>query len=139
MQLLVLVVKVLYCRFPILGNNRFDHTYFIKTECFHNFLFAKFMVYIRRYTVLKRLYTHWNCVCYCSIHIKSNDLKHYILSPLILRITLHGLPTASEFSGISFVTTLPAPITEPSPIVTPGRTITPPPSQQPFPIFIGNA
>lgn len=66
--------------------------------------------------------------------------NHALLnSILILRMTRHGFPTASEFSGISFVTTLPAPITEPSPMVTPGSTTTPPPSQQPFPIRIGKA
>ena len=41
----------------------------------------------------------------------------------ILFITLHGFPTAILFSGISFTTTEPAPITEPSPIVTPLRMI----------------
>lgn len=58
---------------------------------------------------------------------------------MISRITRHGLPAASELSGISFVTTLPAPITEPLPIDTPGSIITPPPIQQPLPIVIGSA
>jgi len=40
-----------------------------------------------------------------------------------VRITLHGLPTAKLFGGMSFVTTLPAPITLFAPIVTPGRMI----------------
>ena len=52
-------------------------------------------------------------------------------------ITLAGLPTATESSGISFTTTLPAPMMHRSPIVTPGHTMTPAPSQQSSPIVIG--
>ena len=37
-------------------------------------------------------------------------------------ITLAGLPTATESSGISFTTTLPAPMMLRSPMVTPGHT-----------------
>src|SRR5690554_7164136 len=37
---------------------------------------------------------------------------------------LQGLPTQIEYSGISLVTTLPAPMMEPSPIVIPGNMIT---------------
>ena len=47
--------------------------------------------------------------------------------------TLQGTPYATAFAGISFVTTLPAPMVVLSPIVTPGNTITPAPSQTPFP------
>ena len=54
-------------------------------------------------------------------------------------MTLQGLPTAMEFAGISFITTLPAPITQLSPIVTPGITHTFPPNQTLFPTFIGLA
>ena len=51
----------------------------------------------------------------------SHGIYHYnsILSlSVISLITLHGLPAARLWGGISLVTTLPAPITEPSPIVT---------------------
>ena len=58
---------------------------------------------------------------------------------VICRITLHGFPTARECGGISFVTTLPAPITQPSPIVTPPVTTTLLASQQLSPIVIGFA
>ena len=68
----------------------------------------------------------------------SDDLA-CLFSPLILLITLHGLPTATQFDGMLLVTTLPAAITVPSPIDTPGRLIAPPPIQQPSPIFTGNA
>ncbi|KAH9898930.1 hypothetical protein F4778DRAFT_177860 [Xylariomycetidae sp. FL2044] len=39
--------------------------------------------------------------------------------------------------GMSFVTTLPAPMVHPRPMVTPGRTMTLPPIQQSSPIVIG--
>lgn len=52
-------------------------------------------------------------------------------------ITLQGFPTAITLSGISFVTTLPAPITTLFPIVTPGRIIAPPPIQTLSPIITG--
>lgn len=77
--------------------------------------------------------------------LEKSERQHFSPFPLheffslILLITLHGLPTATQFAGISFVTTLPAPITVPSPMDTPGRIIAPPPIQQPFPIFTGNA
>ena len=45
------------------------------------------------------------------------------------RSTLQGLPAATTPAGISFVTTLPAPMVVPSPMVTPGRIVTSPPSQ----------
>ena len=54
----------------------------------------------------------------CKRHLMTNYL-------LISLITLHGFPTATQFTGISLVTTLPAPITAPSPIDTPGRMTTP--------------
>ena len=54
-------------------------------------------------------------------------------------ITLHGLPAAIQSEGMSWVTTLPAPITVRSPMVTPGQTVTLPPSQQSSPILMGKA
>lgn len=54
-------------------------------------------------------------------------------------ITLQGFPTANELAGISFVTTLPAPITQLSPILTFGSTVTFPPNHTLFPIMIGFA
>ena len=51
--------------------------------------------------------------------------------------TLAGLPTASESSGMSLTTTLPAPITHLLPIFTPGHTTTPAPSQQSQPMDMG--
>lgn len=54
-------------------------------------------------------------------------------------MTLHGFPTAKLLGGISFVTTLPAPITLPSPIVTPGNTTTLPPNHVLLPTLIGSA
>lgn len=53
------------------------------------------------------------------------------------RITRQGLPTANESSGISCVTTLPAPITQRSPIVTPGQITALPPIQQSAPTVTG--
>ena len=50
-------------------------------------------------------------------------------------MTFAGFPTAIQFSGISLVTTLPAPIIALSPIDTPGRIILPEPIQTFFPIF----
>lgn len=47
------------------------------------------------------------------------------------RITWHGFPTATQFSGMERVTTLPAPMTLFLPIVTPGRRIAPPPIHTP--------
>ncbi len=58
---------------------------------------------------------------------------------VIERITRQGFPTAITLDGISFVTTLFAPITVPSPIVTPCSIVTSAPIQQLFPITIGNA
>ena len=54
-----------------------------------------------------------------------------------LRIRRAGFPTATLSSGISFVTTLPAPITQRLPIVTPGQMTAPPPIQQSSPIVTG--
>ena len=48
-------------------------------------------------------------------------------------------PAAKQLSGKSFVTTLPAAITQPFPIVTPGITDTFAPNQQLSPILIGRA
>ena len=44
---------------------------------------------------------------------------------------------ATTLAGMSFVTTLPAPITVSSPTVTPGTTITPAPNQQLRPMRMG--
>lgn len=60
-------------------------------------------------------------------------------SSVISRITLHGLPAAKLLAGISFTTTLPAPITQLSPIVTLGQTTTLAPNQQSFPMLTGFA
>lgn len=49
-------------------------------------------------------------------------------------ITFAGAPTAIAYGGMSFVTTLPAPIIAPSPIVKPLKIITSAPSQTSFPI-----
>lgn len=46
---------------------------------------------------------------------------------------------ASELSGISFVTTDPAPMTQPDPMVTPGMTDTLEPIQQLSPMVMGLA
>lgn len=49
-------------------------------------------------------------------------------------IILAGFPPATEYSGISFVTTLPAPIIQYLPILTPGKMIEPAPINVPSPI-----
>jgi hypothetical protein len=54
-------------------------------------------------------------------------------------ITRHGFPAARLYGGMSFVTTLPAPITHPSPMVTPPQTTTLDASQQLSFIVIGFA
>lgn len=43
--------------------------------------------------------------------------------------TFAGAPTATQYSGISFVPILPAPIVHPFPIYTPSKIIVPPPIQ----------
>lgn len=53
------------------------------------------------------------------------------------RSTRHGLPTATTLSGISRVTTLPAPITTLSPMVTPGMTCVPAPIHTLLPTLMG--
>ncbi|MEE0965289.1 MAG: hypothetical protein U0L73_14000 [Ruminococcus bromii] len=58
---------------------------------------------------------------------------------VIFLITRHGFPAAKQFSGMSLVTTLPAPIIVPLPIFTPPHTVTFEASQQSFPISIGFA
>ena len=66
--------------------------------------------------------------------------QHFFLSSCVIgRITLHGFPTAKLSEGISFTTTLPAPITTLLPIVTPGITCTPAPNHTLFPTLIGYA
>lgn len=57
----------------------------------------------------------------------------------ILFTTFAGLPTAMLSEGMSFTTTLPAPMVTLSPIVTPGRIVTLPPIQQLSPILTGRA
>ena len=52
-------------------------------------------------------------------------------------ITFAGFPAAIEWSGISLVTTEPAPMTQPFPMVTPGQMIAFPPIQQSSPIVMG--
>ncbi|KAI1812139.1 hypothetical protein GGS20DRAFT_44171 [Poronia punctata] len=56
-----------------------------------------------------------------------------------LLTTLAGAPTATEKSGTSLVTTLPAPTVHPFPIVTPGMMVVFPPIQQSSPIVTGFA
>ena len=41
----------------------------------------------------------------------------------MVRTTLHGTPAATTPAGTSWVTTLPAPITDPAPMVTPAHTV----------------
>ena len=53
--------------------------------------------------------------------------------------TLQGLPTATQPSGISFTTTLPAPMVTLLPMVTPGRMVTDPPIQTWSPMVTGFA
>ena len=56
---------------------------------------------------------------------------------MISRITRQGLPAAKTPSGMSRVTTLPAPITALCPIRTPGKMIAPPPTQTSDPKLAG--
>ena len=53
--------------------------------------------------------------------------------------TRAGLPTATLLEGISFTTTLPAPMVTLSPMVTPGRIVELPPIQQLSPMVTGSA
>src|ERR1700749_611829 len=55
----------------------------------------------------------------------------------ISRITRQGFPAARTPSGMSFVTTLPALMTERAPTRTPGQMIAPPPTQTSSPIETG--
>ena len=73
----------------------------------------------------------------CREHCQDYLFHHIVF--LIVLITLHGLPTARELSGISFTTTLPAPMTQLSPIVTPGTTVTLAPNHTLLPTRIGLA
>ena len=54
-------------------------------------------------------------------------------------IILQGLPAANTSEGMSFVTTLPAPITVRSPILTPGQITALPPIQTSSPMAMGLA
>ena len=67
--------------------------------------------------------------------LQLNQFHDY--SSLVLRITLQGLPTATLWSGMSFVTTLPPPITTSLPMVTPGMTCTPAPIHTLSPTLMG--
>ena len=58
---------------------------------------------------------------------------------IISRMTRQGLPAAKTPSGMSRVTTLPAPMTEREPIWTPGQMMAPPPTQTSEPISMGLA
>ena len=58
---------------------------------------------------------------------------------VIGRRTLQGTPTATTFSGMDILTTLPAPITLPEPIVTPAKIVDPAPIQTLLPTVIGFA
>ena len=58
-------------------------------------------------------------------------------SSVMGRTTLQGLPTATTPEGMSFTTTLPAPMTVLEPMVTPGRMVTSPPSQTLSPSVMG--
>jgi len=59
------------------------------------------------------------------------------LYSVISRMTRHGFPAANTPSGMSLVTTLPAPMTVFEPIFTPGQMIAPPPIHTSDPISIG--
>jgi len=71
------------------------------------------------------------------------DEMHYFFAmrsaSVIGRRTRHGLPAATTLEGMSFVTTLPAPIMVFPPMVTPGRMVTSPPIQTLSPTVIGSA
>ena len=56
---------------------------------------------------------------------------------VIFLMTRHGLLAQNTPSGMSLVTTLPAPTTVFEPIVTPGQMMAPPPIQTSTPISIG--
>src|SRR3954453_7203457 len=64
------------------------------------------------------------------------DLPAY---SVISRTTRQGLPAANTPSGMSLVTTLPAPMTDFEPIRTPGQMIAPPPTHTSEPISTGLA
>ena len=69
-----------------------------------------------------------------------HDFFCYSISPAsILLMTLAGLPAAMQFEGMSFTTTLPAPMVTLSPMVTPGSMVTLPPNQQLLPMVTGLA
>ena len=63
----------------------------------------------------------------------------YLSPPSIFLITRAGLPAANTPSGMSCVTTDPAPMVEPQPILTPGKTVTLPPIHTLSPTCMGNA
>ena len=77
----------------------------------------------------KPIFRRFGIFRYCISSSKS--------SSVISRITLQGEPAAITPAGISFVTTLPAPITLPSPIETPPTTVTLAPSHTFSPSVIG--
>src|ERR1700734_2172263 len=67
--------------------------------------------------------------------IREQSSRHY--DSVISRMIRHGFPAANTQSGMSLVTTLPAPITVFEPIFTPGQMIAPPPTHTSDPISIG--
>lgn len=71
-------------------------------------------------------------------HLHYNKCRAFIFFYITYFITFAGVPTATAFSGISFVTTAPAPITALSPIIIPGSIIAPAPIHTRLPILTGN-
>ena len=68
-----------------------------------------------------------------------SGLYFMLSASVISRMTRQGTPAAKEFAGMSFVTTLPAPMTQLSPIVTPEQTTTFAPNQMFEPMVTGLA
>lgn len=75
----------------------------------------------------------------CGASLPETVTGTYLHDLLIERTGRHGLPNATQFSGIDLVTMLPAPITEFLPMVTPGSIITPPPIHTLSSILTGSA
>ncbi len=84
---------------------------------------------------LHRIYSEWLKYRFYSYY----DIMSTLSSSVISRMMWHGLPAASVCGGMSFVTTLPAPITAPSPIFTPGNTVTPAAIHTSLPMVMGRA
>src|SRR5215510_13004369 len=62
-----------------------------------------------------------------------------LIYSVISRMIRHGFPAANTPSGMSLVTTLPAPMTALEPIFTPGQITAPPPTHTSDPISMGLA